>query len=109
MDQTSLEQEIDRMIERTLNDHKVAPNHMEGLRNYLRRETQRDQRVSQLVRYQQEERQRMQQEFERQQKYLIQEICSEMDLSLYGDSSSETEEQPAEGSSPQEDEPREHF
>ncbi|XP_022225076.2 uncharacterized protein LOC111075874 [Drosophila obscura] len=69
--QPSLEQEIDLMIERTLNEH------VNGLRNYLR--SHRD-RFIQLLQSQYDERLRMQQEFDRQQKLLIQQICAETDL-----------------------------
>ncbi|XP_017145358.1 uncharacterized protein LOC108157696 isoform X1 [Drosophila miranda] len=81
-DQPNLDQEIDLMIERTLNDHKVAANNVDWLRNYLR--THRD-RFNQLVQYQHDERLRMQEEFERQQKFLINQICAEVDLSVYRD------------------------
>ncbi|SPP74775.1 Hypothetical predicted protein [Drosophila guanche] len=71
LEQPNLEQEIDLMIERTLSEH------VDGLRNYLR--THRD-RFQQLAQHQQNERLRMQREFDRQKELLIKQICAEIDM-----------------------------
>ncbi|BFG01954.1 uncharacterized protein DMAD_01589 [Drosophila madeirensis] len=79
----NMDQEIELMIERTLKEHKLDhASHVDGLRNHLR--THRD-RFNQLVQYQHDERLRMQGEFDRQQKFLINQICAEIDLSVYRD------------------------
>ncbi|XP_017145645.1 uncharacterized protein LOC108158014 [Drosophila miranda] len=76
----TLDQEIDLMIERALNEVNkmaVAPNEVDKLRNYL--QANKD-RFNKLVQYQYDESLRMQVEFDRQQKFLIKQICAEIEM-----------------------------
>ncbi|EDW36004.1 GL16912 [Drosophila persimilis] len=77
---STLDQEIDLMIERALNEVNkmaVAPNEVDKLRNYLQANKNR---FNKLVQYQYDESLRMQAEFDRQQKFLIKQICAEIEL-----------------------------
>ncbi|XP_041452035.1 LOW QUALITY PROTEIN: uncharacterized protein LOC111070384 [Drosophila obscura] len=82
-EQPNLDEEIELMIERILNEQQLDHvNHVDELRSYLRTHKNR---FNQLVQYQHEELLRMQGEFDRQQKFLINQICGEIDLSVYRD------------------------
>lgn len=79
VDNPDRESEIEHMIERALGEHgPVDSSRKAGIRKYLRGHRER---LNQLVQYQEEERRRMQAEFDRQQRFLIDALCSEIDES----------------------------
>ncbi|KAH8317491.1 hypothetical protein KR074_006681, partial [Drosophila pseudoananassae] len=79
VDHPERDREIEHMIERALGEQgPVDSTRKAGIRKYLRGHRER---LNQLVQYQEEERRRMQAEFDRQQRFLIDALCSEIDES----------------------------
>ncbi|XP_017093171.2 uncharacterized protein Cp110 isoform X1 [Drosophila bipectinata] len=79
VDHPERDREIEHMIERALVEQgPVDSSRKAGIRKYLRGHRER---LNQLVQYQEEERRRMQAEFDRQQRFLIDALCSEIDES----------------------------
>ncbi|KPU75098.1 uncharacterized protein Dana_GF21003, isoform C [Drosophila ananassae] len=79
VDNPEREREIEHMIERALGEHgPVDSSRKAGIRKYLRGHRER---LNQLVQYQEAERRRMQAEFDRQQRFLIDALCAEIDES----------------------------
>ncbi|XP_043949353.1 uncharacterized protein LOC108028891 isoform X2 [Drosophila biarmipes] len=73
------DREVERIIERALGEHgPLEASRRAGVRNYLRSHRER---MNQLVLYQEEERRRMQTQFDQQQRQLIEELCAEIDVS----------------------------
>jgi len=73
------DREVERIIERALGEHgPLEASRKAGVRNYLRSHRER---MNQLVLYQEEERRRMQTQFDQQQRQLIEELCAEIDVS----------------------------
>ncbi|KAI8033502.1 hypothetical protein M5D96_013734 [Drosophila gunungcola] len=71
------DREVERIIERALGEHcLLEASRRAGVRNYLRGHRER---MNQLVQYQEEERRRMQSQFDLQQRQLIEELCAEID------------------------------
>ncbi|XP_037726241.1 uncharacterized protein LOC119557541 isoform X2 [Drosophila subpulchrella] len=72
------DREVERIIERALGEHgPLEASRKAGVRNYLRSHRER---MNQLVLYQEEERRRMQTQFDQQQRQLIEELCAEIDV-----------------------------
>ncbi|XP_017060567.1 uncharacterized protein LOC108100935 isoform X2 [Drosophila ficusphila] len=73
------DREVERIIERALGEHgPLEASRKAGVRNYLRGHRER---MNQLVLHQEEERRRMQAEFDHQQRQLIEQLCAEIDVS----------------------------
>ncbi|KAH8357990.1 hypothetical protein KR084_010884, partial [Drosophila pseudotakahashii] len=73
------DREVERIIERALGEHcPLEASRKAGVRNYLRSHWER---MNQLVLHQEEERRRMQTQFDHQQRQLIEELCAEIDVS----------------------------
>ncbi|XP_017119378.1 uncharacterized protein LOC108140871 isoform X2 [Drosophila elegans] len=71
------DREVERIIEKALGEHcTLEASRRAGVRNYLRGHRER---MNQLVLYQEEERRRMQSQFDLQQRQLIEELCAEID------------------------------
>ncbi|KAH8419802.1 hypothetical protein KR009_002718, partial [Drosophila setifemur] len=71
------EREIEQIIERALGENgPTEATRKAGLRKYLRGHRER---LNQLVQYQEEERRRMLAEFDRQQRFLIDALCAEIE------------------------------
>nr|XP_044249188.1 uncharacterized protein LOC108058860 isoform X2 [Drosophila takahashii] len=73
------DREVERIIERALGEHcPLEASRKAGVRSYLRSHRER---MNQLVLHQEEERRRMQTQFDHQQRQLIEELCAEIDVS----------------------------
>ncbi|XP_017078297.1 centriolar coiled-coil protein of 110 kDa isoform X2 [Drosophila eugracilis] len=73
------DREVERIIERALDERgPQEANRKAGVRNYLRGHRER---MNQLILHQEEERRRMQAQFEVQQRQLVEELCAEIDIS----------------------------